>query len=73
MRKHRKLLVSIGSLLVVAIIVALVIVLLGNRGETTTPTATISSPTGEVLVQKQGSTTWIQAISGMKLNAGDRL
>ena len=73
MRKHRKLLVSIGSLLVVAIIVALVIVLLGNRGATAAPSATISSPTGEVLVQKQGSTTWIQAISGMKLNAGDRL
>jgi hypothetical protein len=73
MRKHRKLLVSIGSLLAVAIIVALVIVLLGNRGATAAPSATISSPTGEVLVQKQGSTTWIQAISGMKLNAGDRL
>ena len=73
MRKHRKLLVLIGSLLAVAIIVALVIVLLGNRGETTTPTGTISSPIGEVLVQKQGSTTWIQAVSGMKLNEGDRL
>ena len=73
MCKHRKLLVSIGSLLAMAIIVALVIVLLGNRGASAAPSATISSPTGEVLVQKQGSTTWIQAISGMKLNAGDRL
>ena len=73
MRKHRKLLISIGSLLAVAIIVALVIVLVVNRGATAAPSATISSPTGEVLVQKQGSTTWIQAISGMKLNAGDRL
>jgi hypothetical protein len=72
MRKHRKLLVSIGSLLAVAIIVALVIVLVVNRGATA-PSATVSSPTGEVLVQKQGSTTWIQALSGMKLNAGDRL
>jgi FecR protein len=73
MLKHRKLLISIGSLMAVAIIVALVIVLLGNRGATAAPSATISSPVGEVLVQKQGSTTWIQAISGMKLNAGDRL
>jgi hypothetical protein len=73
MRKHRKLLVIIGSLLAVAIIVALVIVLLGNREATPTATGTISSPIGEVLVQKQGSVTWIQAVSGMKLNEGDRL
>jgi len=73
MRKHRKLIISIGSLMAVAVIVALVIVLLGNRGATAAPSATISSPTGEVLVQKQGSTTWIQAVSGMKLYAGDRL
>lgn len=71
--QHRKPLVLGGSILAVAIIVALVIVLLGNHGATATPSATISSPVGEVLVQKQGSTTWIQAISGMKLNAGDRL
>jgi hypothetical protein len=73
MLKHQKLLISTGSVLAVAIIVALVIVLLGNRGATAAPAATISSPTGEVLVQKQGSTTWIQAISGMKLLEGDRL
>jgi hypothetical protein len=73
MRKHRKLIVSVGSLLAVAIIVALVIVLVVNRGATAAPSATVSSPAGEVLVQKQGSTTWIQAVSGMKLNAGDRL
>ena len=73
MLKHQKLLVSIGSLLAVAIIVALVIVFLGNRGEAITPTGTISSPVGEVLVQKQGFTTWIQAVSGMKLYEGDRL
>ena len=72
MRKHRKLIVSVGSLLAVAIIVALVIVLVVNRGATA-PSATVSSPTGEVLVQKQGSTTWIQALSGMKLYEGDRL
>ena len=34
---------------------------------------TISSPSGEVLVQKQGSTTWAQAVAGMKLEAGDQL
>ena len=73
MRKHRKLLVSIGSLLAVAIIVPVVILSLGNSGATATPTATISSPIGEVLVQKQGSTTWIQAVSGMKLYEGDSL
>jgi len=72
MHKHRKLIVSVGSLLAVAIIVALVIVLVVNRGATA-PSATVSSPTGEVLVQKQGSTTWIQALSGMKLYEGDRL
>jgi len=73
MRKHRKLIVSIGSLLAVAIIVALVIVLLGNRGATPAPFATVSSPIGEVLVQKQDSTIWIQALSGMKLYEGDHL
>jgi len=35
--------------------------------ETSALTGTISSPTGEVLVQKQGSETWIEAVSGMKL------
>ena len=73
MRKHRKLLVATGSLLSIAVIAALVIVFLVNRGATAAPTATISSPIGEVLVQKQGSVTWIQAISGMKLYEGDRL
>ena len=34
---------------------------------------TISSPSGEVLVQKQGSTTWVAAVAGMKLEAGDQL
>ena len=73
MRKHRKLLVATRSLLSVAILAALAILFLVNCGGTAAPTATISSPVGEVLVQKQGSTTWIQAISGMKLNEGDRL
>ena len=73
MRKHRKLLVVTGSLLGVALIAALLIVMLGNRGATPKPVATISSPTGEVLVQKQGSTAWIQGVSGMKLYEGDRL
>jgi hypothetical protein len=26
-----------------------------------------------VLVQKQGSTTWVAAVAGMKLEAGDQL
>ena len=73
MRKYRKPLVITGSLLGVALIVALLVVMLGNRGAATTPNGTISSPIGEVLVQKQGSTTWIQAVSGMKLYEGDRL
>ncbi len=73
MRKHRKLLISTGSLLAVAIIVALVLVLLGNHKATATAAGTISSPVGEVLVQKQGSTTWIQAVSGMKVFEGDSL
>ena len=73
MRKHRKLLISIGSLLAIAIIVPAVILSLGNHGASATPTATISSPIGEVLVQKQGASTWIQAVSGMKLNEGDHL
>ena len=38
-----------------------------------TPIGTISSPTGEVLVQKLGSETWIEAATGMKLEVGDRL
>lgn len=71
MRKHRKLLIVTGSL--VAVIAALLVVFLVNRGGPAAPTATISSPIGEVLVQKQGTTTWIQAISGMKLNEGDRI
>lgn len=33
--------------------------------------STISSLSGEVLLQKQGSTTWVQAVAGMKLEAGD--
>lgn len=73
MRKHRKPLIVTGSLLGVALIVALLVVMLGNRGAATTPDGVISSPIGEVLVQKQGSTTWIQAVSGMKLYEGDRL
>ena len=73
MRKYRKPLVITGSLLGVALIAALLIVMLGNRGATPKPFATISSPTGEVLVQKQGSTAWIQGVSGMKLYEGDRL
>ena len=70
-RKHRKLLVAIGSS--VAIISALLVVFLINRGGTPALTATVSSPAGEVLVQKQGSTTWIPAVSGMKLFEGDRI
>ncbi len=38
---------------------------------TSAPPSTISSLSGEVLVQKQGSTTWVQAVAGMKLEAGD--
>ena len=40
---------------------------------TSAPPSTISSSSGEVLVQKQGSTTWVQAVAGMKLEAGDYL
>ena len=73
MRKHRKLLISIGLLVAVAIIVPLVILNLGNSEAAPTPTATISSPQGEVLVQKEGSAVWIIAVAGMKLYAGDRV
>jgi FecR protein len=73
MRRHRKLLVTTGSLLSIAIIAALAVVFLVNHGATPAPTATISSPIGEVLVQKQSSTAWIPAVSGMKLFEGDRL
>jgi hypothetical protein len=73
MRKYRKPLVVTGSLLGVALIAALLIIMLGNHGATPKPFATISSPTGEVLVQKQGSTAWTQGVSGMKLNEGDHL
>ena len=58
----------------------------GQGGVTPTPTtaltptpgniaspSTISSPSGEVLVQKSGSTTWVAATAGMELKAGDRL
>jgi hypothetical protein len=34
---------------------------------------TISSLTGEVLILKAGTTTWIQASTGMPLEAGDRI
>jgi len=40
---------------------------------TSSPPSTISSLSGEVLVQKQGSTTWVQAVAGMKLEVGDQL
>lgn len=72
MLKNRKLLLSTGSLLAVAIIVAVVMLVMGNHG-TAAPTATVSNPVGEVSVQEQGTTTWIQAVDGMKLNEGDRL
>lgn len=45
----------------------------GGAAIASTPTGTISSPIGEVLVQKQGSDIWMTAVSGMKVNAGDRL
>jgi hypothetical protein len=44
-----------------------------NDATTAKPTATVSNPAGEVSVQKQGSTEWTQAVSGMKLNEGDRV
>lgn len=44
-----------------------------TSGPTPGPIATLSSPTGEVLVQKEGSETWVQAVSGMKLEEGDGL
>lgn len=40
---------------------------------TSAPPGTISSPSGEVLVQKSGSTAWAEATAGMKLEVGDRL
>lgn len=40
---------------------------------TSAPPSTISSLSGEVLVKKQGSTTWVAAVAGMKLGAGDQL
>jgi hypothetical protein len=73
MRKHRRLLLSTPSFLQVAIIAALAMLFLVSCGGTAAPTATISSPVGEVLVQKQGSATWIQAVPGMELNQGDRI
>jgi len=36
-------------------------------------TASVSSPSGEVLVQKEGSTTWVEATHGMKLSDGDHV
>jgi FecR protein len=72
MRKHRGLLVLIVSLLVVAVIVTVVLVGLGSHSEAAT-SGTITSLTGEVLVQKQSATNWIQAVSGMKLSGSDRL
>ena len=56
-----------------AIIVGMVVGVMGNRGAAPAPSGTVSSPDGEVLVQKQGSTTWIQAVSGMKLYESDSL
>jgi hypothetical protein len=72
MLKHRRLLFSIISLLAVAIM-APAMLSCANDVNAAKPTATISNPAGEVLVQKQGSITWLQAVSGMKLNEGDRL
>ena len=73
MHKYRRSIAITGSLLGVALIAALLVVMLGNRGSATTPNGIISSPIGEVLVQKQGATNWVQAVSGMKLYEGDRL
>ena len=68
-----------------ALILTLVLLLplagCGGGGESTTtptptvgtPSATVSSPGGEVQVQKKGSTTWTNATNGMKLAVGDTL
>jgi outer membrane lipoprotein-sorting protein len=38
-----------------------------------TPSATVSSPSGEVQVKKKDSTAWISATNGMKLAVGDTM
>src|SRR4030042_734545 len=40
---------------------------------TSSPPGTLSSPSGEVLVKKSGSASWIAAAAGMKLEVGDQL
>lgn len=71
--KGRGPLVAGGLVLLVALIVALVILLQGSPEAAPAPAGTISSTTGEVLVQRQGTATWIIADAGMKLYANDHI
>jgi len=44
-----------------------------NTPSSSAPPSTISSLSGEVLIQKQGSTNWVQAFAGTELEVGDYL
>ena len=44
-----------------------------NTPSGSAPPSTISSLSGEVLIQKQGSTNWVQAFAGTELEVGDYL
>ncbi|OGO02461.1 MAG: hypothetical protein A2Y59_06500 [Chloroflexi bacterium RBG_13_52_14] len=71
------------SLAVLLLTIALLLPLAGcgGGGESTTtpsptigtPSVTVSSPSGDVQVQKKGSTAWTNATNGMKLAEGDTL
>jgi hypothetical protein len=72
MRKNQ----TVFSGIVFLAILALLTPLIGCGGKAEavpTPTATVSSLSGEVLVQEEGSADWIAAALGMKLNGGDRI
>jgi hypothetical protein len=79
MRKQRLVFAVAALLLIIAMLLPLAGC--GGGGESTTtptptvgtPSASVSSPSGDVQVQKKGSTAWINATNGMKLAVGDTL